>query len=162
MRKATHLAFLRSGYGKEWEVPGNYIRGRLAEVQGIFSFKRRRLEMACVQEEYQQCLQIHDQASCGKPLRFIPSSSSVGELCTMIRSYNRMTSISYKEELWNLGPPNSGTGFVQIVSFRKQHRRSSDSEKRGTAAGASALDGELQRPVVTNLSVHLNPQWNFF
>ena len=123
MRKATHLAFLRSGYGKEWEVPGNYIRGRLTEVQGIFSFKRRRLEMACVQEEYQQCLQIHDQASCGKPLRFIPSSSSVGELCTMIRSYNRMTSISYKEELWNLGPPNSGTGFVQIVSFRKQHRK---------------------------------------
>lgn len=40
--------------------------------------------------------------------------------------------------------------------------RSSNSEKRVMAAGASALNGELQRPVVTNLSVHLNPQWNFF
>lgn len=34
-------------------------------------------------------------------------------------------------------------------------------EKKVMAAGASALDGELQRSVVTNLSVHLNPQWNF-
>lgn len=34
-------------------------------------------------------------------------------------------------------------------------------EKRVMAAGASALDGEIQRSVVTNLSVHLNPQWNF-
>lgn len=143
MRKATHLAFLRSGCGKEWEVPGNYIRGRTAEVQEIFSLERKRLEMEWVQEEYQQCLQIHDRASCGKLLRFIPSSSSVGELCTMIGSYNRVTSISYKEELWNPVPPNSGTGLCESWA-----QEEAVTEKRVMAAGASALDGELQRSVV--------------
>ena len=117
--------------------------------------------MEWVQEESQQCLQIHDQASCGKLLRFIPNSSSVGELCTMIGSYNRVTSISHKEELWNPVLPSSGTGFVRIGSFRQQQRKRAVTEKRVMAAGASALDGEIQRSVVTNLSVHLNPQWDF-
>lgn len=121
MRKATRLAFLRSGCGKSGKCLE--ITSEEESLQGIFRLERRRLEMEWVQEEYQQCLQIHDQTSCGKPLRFIPSSSSVGELCTMIGSYNRLTSISYKEELWNLVPPNSGTGCVQIMSFRKRHRK---------------------------------------
>ena len=79
----------------------------------------------------------------------------------MIGSYNRVTSISHKEELWNPVLPSSGTGFVRIESFRQQQRKKAVTGKRVMAAGASALDGEIQRSVVTNLSVHLNPQWDF-
>ena len=39
MRKATHLAFLRNGYGKEWEVPGNYIKGRTAKFKKSLALK---------------------------------------------------------------------------------------------------------------------------